>query len=162
MTVDRGSFPFLFAAIAACVTASVVEGVHRTHVPGPRWGFLTSGAVLAAAGFFLRALSYRALPENRHRAVFVESGQSLVTGGIYGRVRHPNYAALVLLCGAAVAAGGSVAGAVLLCAAVLPAIAYRIHVEERAMRERFGGDFEAYRRRVPAFLPRSVRTRQDG
>ena len=75
----------------------------------------------------------------------------LLTGGIYRRLRHPRYTSVIL----------GVAGwacllnypAVwLLAAAVVPAFWLVILLEERELVQRFGAEYEAYRRAVPRRL----------
>ena len=77
--------------------------------------------------------------------------------GAYGVVRHPLYAGLLLLAAGTVAAHPSVpvaAGA----AGLLAGIALKIRREERAMASAFGPAWDAYRRRVPAIVPRRRRS----
>lgn len=88
----------------------------------------------------------------------IEGGGVLAETGLYARVRHPRYAAMA----------GAVAGACLIAGSkplwwtaavwlVLAAISIRL--EERELRGRFGPAYEEYCRRVPAFLPVSLRRR---
>ena len=80
-------------------------------------------------------------------------GQRLVTSGPYRLLRHPAYTGGILIfTGIGLATGNwiSVAAATL---SVTIAYAWRIHVEEIALRERFGAEFEAQRRRTWAVIP---------
>jgi protein-S-isoprenylcysteine O-methyltransferase Ste14 len=79
--------------------------------------------------------------------------QRLVTSGIRARTRHPVY--LGHLCellawslGSGMAVLYGLTGFALLSGALM------IVIEERELEQRFGDDYRAYRRRVPAFLPR--------
>lgn len=77
----------------------------------------------------------------------------LVVGGLYRYVRNPMYVALLaVLLGQAILFGQLV---LLLYAAALWAFAasYVRWREEPALVRRFGADYEAYRRAVPAWLP---------
>ena len=82
-----------------------------------------------------------------------EADGSLVTSGVYARMRHPQYAGLFL-----VTVGMLIQWPTLLTLAMWPIlmIAYfRLSKrEERAMLDRFGGEYEQYRNIVPAFFPR--------
>jgi protein-S-isoprenylcysteine O-methyltransferase len=80
-------------------------------------------------------------------------GQRLVTRGPYRILRHPAYTAGVLLfTGIGLAIGNwlSLAGAVV---PVVLAYVWRIRVEEAALRERFGAEFDAHRARTWAIIP---------
>jgi protein-S-isoprenylcysteine O-methyltransferase Ste14 len=79
--------------------------------------------------------------------------QRLVTTGIHGHVRHPVYAAhLSMMCGWTVA-GGTLASYLLLAWALVSG-ALMIYLEDRELERRFGPEYSAYRRRVPAIIPR--------
>ncbi|WP_428683825.1 hypothetical protein [Sphingopyxis sp.] len=72
--------------------------------------------------------SHADLGRNWSPGLEVRDGPSLVTGGLYGRIRHPKYAAMWFL---------------------------RIPREERMMAERFGAEWTAYRAdRPPLARPR--------
>jgi protein-S-isoprenylcysteine O-methyltransferase Ste14 len=78
---------------------------------------------------------------------------TLVTEGIYARIRHPRYVQfMIAFLGWALLAN-------YLCLYVLwlvwiPAIYLIVLLEERELRDRFGSEYEAYGRRVPRFVPR--------
>ncbi len=85
--------------------------------------------------------------------------RALVRTGIYGRVRHPRYVVYMLIFwGLALLTGGE--GFFLL--AILQVLMYLIvaPLEEKELRDRFGGDYEAYARAVPRFLPHLRRPSQ--
>jgi len=112
------------AAILALCAASLVFRSRQSL--GPQW-----------------SIQARTIPHHR-----------LITTGPYGVVRHPIYLAvglfLVAVCVVAatwwafiVALGLNVVGSML-----------RIRAEERLLSDRFGPEFEKYRQRVPALVPR--------
>ncbi|MCP4204673.1 MAG: isoprenylcysteine carboxylmethyltransferase family protein [bacterium] len=85
----------------------------------------------------------------------LSSGSSgrLLTDGPYGIVRHPRYFGALI----------GITGFALICnylwvyvvvAASVPVGWLMIVLEERELMERFGSDYERYRRRVPCFVPR--------
>jgi protein-S-isoprenylcysteine O-methyltransferase len=80
-------------------------------------------------------------------------GQRLVTRGPYRLLRHPAYTGGILVfAGVGLSTGNWISTAVAPLAVAI-AYAWRIHVEERALRERFGAEFETHRRRTWAVLP---------
>ena len=78
----------------------------------------------------------------------------LLDEGIYARVRHPRYAAVMIgVWGWAMMSNHGTS--YLMAAALVPALLGVIHFEEKELVERFGDDYRAYRERVPALFPRS-------
>lgn len=77
----------------------------------------------------------------------------LVTCGVYRRLRHPMYSALLLYgLGQALVLPNWLAGPAYL-AAVALMVAGRLRREEQMMAEMFGADYEAYRRRTERLIP---------
>jgi protein-S-isoprenylcysteine O-methyltransferase Ste14 len=109
---------------------------------------------LAAGAIALALVSKKHLGKHWAMAARVMEGHRLVTDGPFGRVRHPLYLAMGLLLLAPVAGLSSWLGA----ATALPLFAYgtfvRARAEENVLGQAFGPEYEEYRRRVPAFIPR--------
>ncbi len=85
-------------------------------------------------------------------AVTVKAGHELVRTGPYRRVRHPIYTGVLLAALGAVFAIGErscLVGIVLL----IPALLWKIHLEERNMDALFGPVYADYRRHSAALLP---------
>jgi protein-S-isoprenylcysteine O-methyltransferase Ste14 len=100
------------------------------------WSEVPAAVVLAADLVVLvgYALFVRVLQVNRFaaRVVAVEAGQELATTGPYARVRHPMYAAMIVMCLATPVALGSWWG-VLPMLAIVPILALRIRNEEEVL-----------------------------
>jgi protein-S-isoprenylcysteine O-methyltransferase Ste14 len=129
-----------------------------TGVASPPFGWgraagAFAGALLALAGLGLTLWSFRSLP-SVGTGHYLLAGQGLVTSGAYGVVRNPIYTGAFLIWFGLAAAGGSAAILVLTVAYVIPAYVVYVRGEERMMQSRYGKDYEIYRRRVGAFLPR--------
>jgi protein-S-isoprenylcysteine O-methyltransferase Ste14 len=78
--------------------------------------------------------------------------QRLVTSGLHSRVRHPIYLAhLLMLTGWALGSGLIVLYA-LLAVSVITGF-FMIRAEDAELERRFGDEYRAYKRRVPAILP---------
>ena len=78
---------------------------------------------------------------------------SLLTEGIYARIRHPRYVQFGLaVLGYTLIANYLVTYVVFLL--MLPVLFLVILLEERELRERFGDQYVRYSARVPRFLPR--------
>jgi protein-S-isoprenylcysteine O-methyltransferase Ste14 len=80
--------------------------------------------------------------------------ERLVTGGVYARMRHPQYTGLFLI----LFGEGIVHWPTIISVAAFPVIvtAYTLLAlkEERQMLKTFGEAYRAYRRQVPMFIPR--------
>jgi protein-S-isoprenylcysteine O-methyltransferase Ste14 len=131
-----------------------VPGLMARFLPVAQWPFWGAlGAVLTLIGLLFTVWARVYLGRNwSGMGVTIKANHELVTGGPYALVRHPIYSGLTLaLIGTALAIGQW--RAVLAVVLVLIAIAHRIIVEERFMREQFGAIYDAYAERVRAFVP---------
>jgi len=82
-----------------------------------------------------------------------DSVGSVVSGGIYDRVRHPRYLGMMLSWWAAVLLSG--ASRLLGLVVVFMVLAFlAVELEERELLARLGPAYADYRRRVPRFIPR--------
>ena len=128
----------------------------QVREPLPYWIFMRAlGAVLLVAGLIaLIGAFVRFVVEGLGTPAPVAAPDRLVVGGVYRYVRNPMYVAvLVAIVGQALLLGRLVlllyaAGAWLVVAAFV-----RFY-EEPTLTSRFGADYEAYRRAVPAWWPR--------
>lgn len=77
----------------------------------------------------------------------------LLTEGVYARVRHPRYVA-VLLGLASAALFSNYLGLYLLLPVAAAGLYVVVRMEEQELAERFGNEYRTYRERVPMFVPR--------
>jgi protein-S-isoprenylcysteine O-methyltransferase Ste14 len=80
-------------------------------------------------------------------------GGSLITEGIYRRIRHPRYIA-VWLGTVAVAFFTNYLAVYVIAIAIIPALYFVVVLEEKELRDRFGEEYVRYCERVPRFFPR--------
>lgn len=113
-----------------------------------------AGVCIGLIGLSVRLWAVLALRERYTRTLQIVSNDHAVErGGPYRFVRHPGYlGSLLCLNGVALASGNVWVFAISL-AATFAAYAYRIRVEDRMLVERFGAQYEQYRREVPALVP---------
>ena len=104
-------------------------------------------------GLWLFYRSHADLGTNWSITLAVREKHQLVTNGIYRRVRHPMYLALLVYSvGQALALPNWIVGPSYAVAMVL-LVALRLGPEERMMREEFGKDYDTYMRRTKRLIP---------
>jgi protein-S-isoprenylcysteine O-methyltransferase Ste14 len=119
-----------------------------------RYLVFAGGLVLLVVASILRRHCFRMLGTDFRGAVTVRAGQPVVERGAYRYLRHPSYAAGLLLHIALGLALGNWGSLAIILLAVPPLFAYRMHVEERALLERIGAPYAAYMARTKRLIPR--------
>jgi protein-S-isoprenylcysteine O-methyltransferase Ste14 len=147
---DRGSLLVVIVsggfgvAIAAILATKVQLGTIAPGDPVIRWIVFVAGLVAIVGGSALREWAVITLGASFTFDVRVASDQRVVTNGPYRFVRHPSYTGLVLsYTGLGLAFGNWLCLAVLV---ILPTagLAYRIGVEEAALRGKLGSAYEKF------------------
>lgn len=110
------------------------------------------GVPLLAIGGALRLWPVFVLGNRFSGLVAIQPGHTLVTGGIYGVIRHPSYLGLLVGMLGWVLAYRSGAGLILAALLLVPLLA-RIRAEERLLAQHFGSEYEAYRARTARLIP---------
>jgi protein-S-isoprenylcysteine O-methyltransferase Ste14 len=134
----------------------LLTGGWQVRQPLPYWvPMRVLGGILLVAGLIVLIQAFvRFVVEGLGTPVPVAAPERLVVGGVYRYIRNPMYVAiLAAIVGQALILGRL--GLMLYAAAIwLIAAAFVRWYEEPALTRRFGTDFEAYRRAVPAWWPR--------
>jgi protein-S-isoprenylcysteine O-methyltransferase Ste14 len=149
----------LFFLLAPCVVAGLVPWWltdWRVLEPLPHWAPVRIvGVALAAAGAAVLIQAFvRFVTEGLGTPAPVAPPERLVVGGLYRYVRNPMYlAVLANIVGQALALGQL--GLLAYAGAVAGMVAGFVHwYEEPTLSRRFGAQYQAYRRAVPAWWPR--------
>ena len=110
------------------------------------------GVALFAIGGALRIWPVFVLGHRFSGLVAIQPGHTLVTNGIYGRIRHPSYLGLLVnSLGWALALRSGVG--LLLTALLIPPLLARIRAEEALLHTQFGAEYDAYRGRTSRLIP---------
>jgi protein-S-isoprenylcysteine O-methyltransferase Ste14 len=146
----------VFLAVAPGVVGGLVPwwltGWHLRPYAMP-WQLAGAAPVLAGVVVLLAAFASFVF-EGLGTPAPVAPTERLVVGGFYRYVRNPMYLAVgAIIVGQAIALGQSVLLGYLVAFAVA-VTAFVYFYEEPVLRERYGGEYEEYRRAVPAWLPR--------
>ena len=127
----------------------------RVREPVPYWAPMrVLGVILLAAGLFALVQAFvRFVVEGLGTPAPIAAPERLVVGGLYRYVRNPMYVAvLAAIVGQALILGQLVLLPYAAAFWVITAAFVRWY-EEPALTRRFGADYEAYRRAVPAWRP---------
>ena len=127
-------------------------GVGRMSGAGGFVGW--AGLVLLVAGVAVRWRAVHTLGKFFTGVVLIREDHRLLRTGLYRHVRHPAYTGTLV---AHLGLGLSFSNWYSLALSVVPyaaAAAYRIRVEERALREAFGEEYETYARETKRLIPK--------
>jgi protein-S-isoprenylcysteine O-methyltransferase Ste14 len=141
---DRGTRILVALSLGAAIG---IAAATRSAQP------LAAGVVVMWLGLALRVWAIAALGRDFRTTVEVEPGQAVVTTGPYRWVRHPAYAALLLL-----ATGFGIAAADWLALAAcvvlpLPALVRRMQVEEAELNRVLGDAYRTYQLHTARLIP---------
>jgi protein-S-isoprenylcysteine O-methyltransferase Ste14 len=138
------------------LTYVLTHWLHPFDYSVPSWAIWVAAGVFAV-GLVVRYSAQRTLGRQWSGTVEVPEEHRLITTGIYGRIRHPIYASLVLWAVAQPAllqnrvAGWSGAVAVALLWSL------RVPREEQMMLEKFDGEYREYMARTGRLIPKRLR-----
>jgi protein-S-isoprenylcysteine O-methyltransferase Ste14 len=140
---DGGSRQYIRVASIVGVVGAVVltRNVSSGRIsPDLAW----VGLVLFWCGIALRFWSFHALGRYFTSTVQTSADQPVITGGPYRFVRHPSYAAVLLMVMGVGLFLGSWWSFAWLTASVLCGLLFRIRVEERALLLQLGDRYDTY------------------
>lgn len=127
-------------------TSTYLGGIPFTYWKGHLLGFpgFIVGFLILALGIYMILSGWRKIYQAKGR---------LVTEGIYGHVRHPQYLGFVL-----VTLGWLIHWPTIVTALLWPILTisyYRLATEEeKKLRSKFGVEYQKYAEKVPIFVPR--------
>ena len=150
---DRGTRVLIAVSLGAAIAAGQRRNLGGAHAGDRRWRCRPCGVVVMWLGLATRFWAVAALGGAFRTTVEVDPDQAVVTTGPYRWIRHPSYAGLLLIvAGLGLALGNwlSVAACLLL---PLPALVWRIHVEEAELSRVLGDAYEAYRTGTARLVP---------
>jgi protein-S-isoprenylcysteine O-methyltransferase Ste14 len=151
-TRDRGSRVLIAISFGAAIAAAsmAMSVAPSLGIPVAVQVF---GVLVMWVGLATRVWAVAALGGAFRTTVEVDLDQAVVTTGPYKWIRHPSYAGLLLiLAGLGLALGNWLSAAACL-ALPLPALAWRIHVEEAELRRVLGDAYRAYQTRTARLVP---------
>jgi protein-S-isoprenylcysteine O-methyltransferase Ste14 len=146
---DRGSGLALriafYGGILVCLFEPLTTGIRPAAV--------IAGFGLILVGLALRLWAEKSLGALWSTRVQVREDHFLTHTGPYRLLRHPAYLGLALFYLGAVVACDSFNGLMIFVLGVAPALAYRVTLEEAALAERFGQQYQLYASQTKRFVP---------
>ncbi len=120
----------------------------------PRMDWMqVTGLTLIALGSALFIWARRTLGKFYSGHVSVVEGQPLAQSGPYRFIRHPAYAGYILIALGLSIGYSSLAGFAAILFLLLPAVIYRLRVEDKLLAEHFGRQFNQYAVKVARLIP---------
>jgi protein-S-isoprenylcysteine O-methyltransferase Ste14 len=112
------------------------------------------GLALLLLGIIIRATAIYTLGKYFTGRVLIKHDHQLIRTGLYKHLRHPSYTGALV---AHLGLGLSFSNWISLALSVIPfsvAACYRMHVEERALREAFGDTYTVYSQSTKRLIPK--------
>jgi protein-S-isoprenylcysteine O-methyltransferase Ste14 len=123
-----------------------------------RLAMIIIGTVMVVLGCYINIRGRLALRKNWSNHIKIYEDHELVTGDVYGWVRHPLYSSLILMfCGAALVYS-NFGGFLATTAVFIPFMYYRARQEEQMLRQ-FFSNYQEYKKQVGMFIPRFFKQR---
>lgn len=151
---DRGSMLLLWVVIFASIWTGSVYGYTHPHTMfgGAQWLRPVSVGMMAA-GLAVRWTSILSLGRAFSVNVAIRSGQKLYRSGLFAVVRHPSYTGMIIIFAAIGVRTRNWVALAILMIPTLAALLYRMRVEEAALGQAFGVDYEEYCRTTKRLIP---------
>ncbi|MGI6434942.1 MAG: methyltransferase family protein [Syntrophomonadaceae bacterium] len=152
---DRWSYAYLqlFSMIALLYAAIDFLSLHKTRMYILEPGIIYTGFILFFISCFIRWRGFAAIGKFFNPRIAVYEEHLLITGGAYRIIRHPLYLG-VFVSLIAIAMILSSWGALLITLlATLPALIYRINLEEAFMVKHFGDQYREYMKKTRKLIP---------
>jgi len=153
-TRDRGSLVVLLAVIFGAIWVTMAYGATHPHtIPGNREGLRLASLLLLMVGLAVRWTAIATLGVSFSTNVAIHSNQTLRKTGLFRWVRLPSYSGMLAIFAAIGLSQQNWASLLIMLVFPTAALLYRIHVEELALGEAFGEDYERYRQSTFRLIP---------
>lgn len=151
---DKSSLRVLWGAIFIAVNGGVLLGMQRVGlIVEGAMVFHVAGLVLIVVGLVIRWIAIFSLKRQFTVDVAITKDHHIISGGIYSSIRHPAYAgSLMSFLGLGVFFSNYLCILVIF-VPVCVAFLYRIHVEEKALKDVFGDEYANYCATTKRLLP---------
>lgn len=152
---DQWSYAYLqlFSMIALFYAAIDFLSMHKTRMYSLEPDIIYAGFILFFISCLIRWWGFKAIGKYFNPRIAVYEEHILITSGAYQTIRHPLYLG-VFISLIAIAMILSSWGALLITLlATLPALIYRINLEEAFMLKHFGDQYTEYMKKTKKLIP---------
>jgi len=151
---DRGSLFILWGTIVGSIFAAgwIHDNVPAPMFPGAHWPTYVALSLMIA-GLLIRWTAILSLGKAFSVNVAIRTTQTLYQSGLYRLVRHPSYSGMLICFVAIGLVQRNWIGAAVVILPTTAALLYRIHVEEAALLDAFGSQYQAYSRTTKRLIP---------
>ena len=148
------SFWMIVAGMIAAFYLPPVEFLYFKNIlPQSLW-MQSIGLIFILCGSALFIWARHTLGNYYSGHVSVLDGQPLVQEGPYRFIRHPAYMGYLLIAVGIAVGYSSLSGLAVIPILLLPAVIYRLSVEDTFLAEHFGDEFRAYAKNTARLIPR--------
>ncbi|KUG04558.1 hypothetical protein ASZ90_018050 [hydrocarbon metagenome] len=153
---DRRTFLYLQLSFFIALLYSAIDftGPHYTRMLGLEPWIIIVGFILFLMSCPIRWVAFKKIGKYFNHRVALYEGHLLVTTGIYTKIRHPIYLGNLLSFIAVPLIFSSWGGLLIILLTTLPALIYRIKVEEEFLLQHFGEEYKQYMERTGKFIPK--------
>ena len=156
MTPTRRSewlFWIAVAGIVALTTATILlDRGYLWPLVNPLDWMLYAGLGVMATGMLVRRIAVKTLGSSFSNLLMIKKGQTIVRSGMYATMRHPAYTGtLVMVAGIPLVFSSPIG--LLPVSLAIPAVLYRISVEERMLTDEFGEEYTEYKKTTKMLVP---------
>lgn len=152
MSLELKVPPLLLWATCAVATAALAHFVRAANVLFPGHRVLAIAALLAGIAVAVAGVAEFRRARTTVNPMKPARASSMVTSGVYRFTRNPMYLGMALALVGIAAWWASAAGLAVAAAFCAYMTRFQIRPEERALRERFGGEFAAYAAHVRRWI----------
>ena len=149
---DRGTRVLIAITLGAAIAAAGVATSIAPSLRIPSAGRV-AGVIVMWLGIATRVWAIATLGTAFRTTVEVDPGQAVISTGPYARIRHPSYAGLLLIVAGFGLAAGNWLSLIACVALPLPALIWRIHVEEAELSRVLGDAYRTYQSSTARLIP---------
>ncbi|MCE1198030.1 MAG: isoprenylcysteine carboxylmethyltransferase family protein [Marinilabiliales bacterium] len=150
---DKGSLRLIWFVIFLAIALGVLSSIVVRWPIGEGWQVPIGGLALILIGMAIRFYAIASLGRFFTVDVTIREGHVIKKDGIYRIIRHPSYlGSLISFLGLGVSLNNWLSLAVIVVLITLSFVR-RIHVEEQALVDQFGEDYQAYKRHTYRLIP---------